>query len=249
MQDDIEAQKADALFAEQETTLSPEDIAKATHRGVIVPPGAMGVLFNRMPYMWIQVTDSPNDPMLNRMERVQLPATVDDMKKPVAAECSGELNCVAFSHLISNAKEFAECERVYRENKGINPRMDGIMFDKRSDDILRSGCDTSFACDDAGNIVAVFIMQRGWIEAQRAGRVCHMCGRFPTTQACPRCRGAATFCSEYCYMRATIHTRIHSDDVCRQFLKKLVSIELKTAQDRLVVAKKHEESAAAEKVK
>lgn len=223
MQTEVDIRRA--TVCEFETELSADELAKCVSLGVDIPPGAKKVLFNHLKCMWYELTNNPDDPLVKSGEATTtcLPGSWADQERikrteaPVAPGGAQLVNAMAFSSHTDDPREFEATECSYQPQRGLNPAMDGIIFDKYTVAAMKTG-DSHVHCDKDGNLIAIFIMPVGWVTHQRGDGVCQMCGSFPVHARCPRCL-CARFCSQNCLFRATNLTGIHSTDICTQFLE------------------------------
>lgn len=204
---------------EFETALTPEELKRCVDLGVFIPPGALKVLFNRMKYVWYRLTNDPNDPLVKSGtdEKVFAPDSLRNAEKTNTPKTEATVaNAMVFSSHTDDMNVFESTECSYQEQKGLNPAMDGILFDKYAAAAMKEG-DSHVHCDKDGNLIAIFIMPKGWVTEHRGNGVCHMCGRFPVHVRCPQCL-CARFCTDLCMLRAKEITNVHSDEICKQFI-------------------------------
>jgi len=225
--------------SDQVTELSPKNIAKAVAKGIIIPPGAKSVYFNRLLCMWFELSTNPEDTPqgVTSEQFVELGAdklkSVDSLKAGQKDESI--TNATAFSFKVGRLDEFKASRCYLQKIPGFNNTIDGIVFDEASVEAMKEG-DQHFHCDTEGNILAMFIMPRGWIVAYRKNRVCHRCGKFPILTTCNRCE-SAFFCSEFC-MLMSFSSTIHNAVVCDEFLRRRVTEAFHNAEVRTILAQK-----------
>lgn len=202
-------------------TSGQEMRAQAVEHSITVPPGALKMFRNRMQYVWYELTDDPNDPLINKPEQTFMPTALQQGSSdtPSREERAKLKNAVAFSHLTGDQHEFQNIECVFEPVPNANPNIDGVMFDKRSLDVTQ-GFDTHFDVHDDGNILAMFLVQKGWVEHFYKNLVCHRCGTFPAYNKCLSCNGGA-FCGDECLLRSKM-TDIHCVEVCDRFVDEKV---------------------------
>ena len=216
-------------------SLTDEKRNAAQTAGVIVPPAALDVLFNCMQHVWYELTDNPNDPLLNKPEKSFLPGERPDLtavNEVTGTRREGKVrNALAFSHCTTSRAEFEQTRCHYQAVPGLGKLMDGIVFDQRTTDAFKD-CDPHFHCEDGGNVIAVFMMPKGWVKAFRQNQVCQRCGRFPALVRCYKCNGSS-FCSDDCLLRAN-HDGTHSADVCEYLVHKKVEAVTPIRQEKAV---------------
>jgi len=200
--------------------------AKPFTRRLKAPTGAICELHNKLYFCVTDLTDDPNDPQLGKISKTKLPtakeasAALDsaqsskkgDKKKPLP-------RALFFSHLEDNPQKMFTLKKGFIFNTDIKPRADvsGVVFDTRSVDEFKKG-DVYFDIDrDSGNIMAAFVMPKGWNEARSRNELCHECGAFPAHVLCVTCT-SGRFCTFACYLNAK-KGQSHSKSVCDQFVK------------------------------
>jgi hypothetical protein len=201
--------------------------AEAAEHEITVPPGALKMLRNHMMHVWYELTDDPKDPLINKPEQTFMPGsrgthvgTVDALTEE---RREGKVkNAIAFSHITGNRNEFENIECLYHDiPSGLGMMVDGMVIDKKSIEETK-GFDTHYDMNEAGNILAIFIVPLGWVEAYHNKQVCHRCGKFPSYNKCLACNGGS-FCTDECLLRAKMGG-VHSDVVCDEFVNQLVDV-------------------------
>ena len=201
--------------------------AEAAEHDITVPPGAIKMLRNRMMHVWFELTNDPKDPLINKPEQTFMPGSRGDHVSSVDAlteeRREGKVkNAIAFSHITGNRNEFENIKCLYHEiPNALGMMVDGMVIDKRTIEETK-GFDTHYDINEAGNILAIFIVPKGWVKAYHKKQVCHQCGAFPAYNRCLACNCGA-FCTDECLLRAKMNG-IHSEFVCEEFVKQLVDI-------------------------